>query len=93
MGRDTADLTTFFGTSSQLIRIVSWNMNRCFRPNEAEQEWTYLDGLEPTIALVQEAPARAAHTNLAWRNVEGRGDCANARFWNSTSLCDEREGD
>jgi endonuclease/exonuclease/phosphatase family metal-dependent hydrolase len=53
------------------MRIVTWNMNHGFRRHQAAEQWAFLDSLEPTIALVQEAPERDG--NFIRREVEGRG--------------------
>ncbi|NUO50824.1 MAG: hypothetical protein HOV80_18380 [Polyangiaceae bacterium] len=51
------------------LRVVSWNMNHPFRREQAEEQWAYLDSLEPTIALVQEAPPPPASCQAIFQEV------------------------
>lgn len=54
------------------LRIVIWNMNHSFRRGQPEEQWAFLDSLEPTIALVQETPPRAGNRNAILHEVQGR---------------------
>lgn len=53
------------------LRVVSWNMNHHFRREQAEEQWAYLASLEPSIALVQEAPPPPAGTRAIFEEVRG----------------------
>lgn len=45
-------------------------MNHHFRREEAEEQWAYLEALEPTVALVQEAPPPPAGRQAIFGEVE-----------------------
>jgi exonuclease III len=53
------------------LRVVSWNMNHHFRREQADQQWAYLESLEPTIALLQEAPPPPPHRQAVFQDVRG----------------------
>jgi endonuclease/exonuclease/phosphatase family metal-dependent hydrolase len=56
------------------IRIVTWNMNYCFRRHQTQAAWQFLRSLEPDIALLQEAPHPPDAEKGAWQEaVKGWG--------------------
>jgi exonuclease III len=54
------------------LRIVTWNMNACFRSDEEHaRAWAYLDGLGADVALVQEAKRPADRPEVLLSEIGG----------------------
>jgi hypothetical protein len=50
------------------MRLVSWNMNQCFRDATHKQAWAFLPGLRPDVALLQETELPPVG-KAVWREI------------------------
>jgi endonuclease/exonuclease/phosphatase family metal-dependent hydrolase len=51
------------------LRVVTWNMNYCFRKHQVDQAWAYLRSLEVDVALLQESPRPREAEGAIWHEA------------------------
>jgi exonuclease III len=55
------------------FKIVTWNLNHCFRKQQFTDAWAYLKRLDPDVAFLQESPRPPDGEVAFWQDVWGKG--------------------